>query len=428
MKLASALLILAAALPAQPPNIVLIISDDHAWSDYAFMGHPHIRTPHLDKLASESLLFTRGYVPSSLCRPSLASIMTGLYPHQHGITSNDPDGSARDAANRARMVEVFQKSKTLVGQLNASGYLSLQTGKWWEGNCTCSGFTSCMTHGDVARGGRHGDEGLAIGRQTMQPIYDFIDNAKGKPFFLWYAPMMPHTPHNPPERLLTNYSEHPPPIAKYYAMIEWFDETVGQLLDLLDKKKLASNTVILYLADNGWVQPPDPQPLFNTRAKLSPYDAGLRTPVMLRWPGKVKPRRDETTLVSSIDLAPTVFAATGVKPATQLPGINLRDEPRLTARKQIFGAIFAHTAVDIHNPVKNLKYRWIIQDQYKLILPYSPNAKLAIWDNQPQTDWFTEPQLFDILKDPRESANLATSHKDVLQRLALQLDQWWKTP
>src|SRR6478609_2507825 len=78
------------AAPKSPPNIVLIISDDHHWRDYSFMGHEHIRTPNLDRLANESLLFTHGYVPSSLCCPSLASIITGLYPHQHLVTSNDP--------------------------------------------------------------------------------------------------------------------------------------------------------------------------------------------------------------------------------------------------------------------------------------------------------------------------------------------------
>src|SRR5215510_13465009 len=80
----------AAADPAPPPNIVMIISDDHAWTDYGFMGHPHIKTPNLDKLASQSLTFRRGYVTSSLCCPSLASLLTGMYPHRHRITSNDP--------------------------------------------------------------------------------------------------------------------------------------------------------------------------------------------------------------------------------------------------------------------------------------------------------------------------------------------------
>src|SRR5438309_12072051 len=80
----------AAGAPPEPPNIVLIVSDDQGWGDYSFMGHPHIRTPHLDKLAAQSLMFPRGYATSSLCCPSLASILTGLYPHQSKSTSNDP--------------------------------------------------------------------------------------------------------------------------------------------------------------------------------------------------------------------------------------------------------------------------------------------------------------------------------------------------
>jgi hypothetical protein len=85
-----AFLCLNAYAVAAPPNVVMIIGDDQAWTDYGFMGHPHIRTPHLDKLASQSLVFPRGYVPSSLCRASLATMITGLFPHQHLITSNDP--------------------------------------------------------------------------------------------------------------------------------------------------------------------------------------------------------------------------------------------------------------------------------------------------------------------------------------------------
>jgi uncharacterized sulfatase len=420
------LLALAWALCGAPPNVVLIISDDHGWTDYGFMGHAHVRTPNIDRLAGESMAFTRGYVPASLCRPSLASMMTGLYPHQHGITSNDPDGNPREAANRQRMVEVFNRSKTLAGILGAAGYTSLQTGKWWEGNCTCCGFTSCMTHGDVARGGRHGDDGLKIGRQTMQPVWDFLDASKGKPFFLWYAPMMPHTPHTPPARLLAKHSRHPEAIAKYYAMIEWFDETVGQLLEQLDKRGLSENTVIVYLADNGWVQPAEPQPLFATRAKLSPYDAGLRTPLMVRWPGKVKPRRDDRTLVSSIDIAPTVLRAAGLKAEVSMAGVDLRDEGRLKRRKAIFGSIFAHTAVDVARPERQLKYRWVIEDRYKLIVPYAPNAKLPVWDNRPETDWFTEAQLFDVSGDAGEKRNIAGEHPEVVKRLAGLLDGWWK--
>src|SRR4051812_35299781 len=87
------LLLAAAAVAADPPrapNVVLIVSDDHAWTDYGFMGHPHVRTPHLDRLAAQSLVYTRGYDTSSVCCPSLASMITGLYPHQNRIFSNDP--------------------------------------------------------------------------------------------------------------------------------------------------------------------------------------------------------------------------------------------------------------------------------------------------------------------------------------------------
>ena len=84
------------------PDIIFILSDDQAWNDYSFMGHPHIRTPEIDRLAHESQLFTRGYVPDSLCRPSLATIISGLYPHQHGIVGNDPPPSSKTAAGRMR--------------------------------------------------------------------------------------------------------------------------------------------------------------------------------------------------------------------------------------------------------------------------------------------------------------------------------------
>ena len=92
----SANLGLAADGAAKPrPNVVIILSDDQAWTDYGFAGHKQIQTPHLDRLAKERLLFTRGYVPSSLCRPSLMTLITGLYPHQHGITGNDLEAEGR---------------------------------------------------------------------------------------------------------------------------------------------------------------------------------------------------------------------------------------------------------------------------------------------------------------------------------------------
>lgn len=425
--LATAWLMPPAMSAASTPNIVLIISDDHGWTDYGFMGHRQVRTPHIDQLAREGLLYTRGYVPSSLCRPSLASIVTGLYPHQHGITANDPPGDSRDPDNRQRMVRIFEQSKTIAGLLAGKGYVSLQTGKWWEGQCTCGGFTECMSHGDVKRGGRHGDDGLKIGRQTMQPVLDFIDRAGDRPFFLWYAPMMPHTPHNPPERLLARYREAglPMAVAKYYAMIEWFDETVGQLLGHIEAKGLTSRTLVIYLADNGWVQTEEVRPLHATRAKMSPYDAGLRTPVIVRMPGQVAPARDETTPVSSIDIAPTILSVTGLRKVREMAGLNLMDRAATAKRNAAYGAVFSHTGVDTNRPVSNLKYRWVIQDRWKLIVPFEANRSLRLWEGQPETAWSVERELFDLRADPGERTSVLAARPEVARRLEGMLNRWW---
>src|SRR5688500_14941734 len=156
----------------------MIVSDDQAWTDFGFMGHPVIKTPHLDKLAAESAVFPNGYVPTSLCRASLASLLTGLYGTQHKICCNDfPMAKERSATHP------FIKSMPTVPRLLAdAGYASLQTGKFWEGHYSNAGFTHGMTEK-----GRHGDEGLDIGRYTMQPVFDFIvrNAVTMKPFIVW---------------------------------------------------------------------------------------------------------------------------------------------------------------------------------------------------------------------------------------------------
>lgn len=106
------------------PNIVLIISDDQGWTDYSFMGHPVIRTPQLDKLAGRSLLFERGCVASPLCRPSLASMVTGLYPFQHGIPGNDVDAYNQRTELDVPLREAFHKHPSLIKILTENGYLA----------------------------------------------------------------------------------------------------------------------------------------------------------------------------------------------------------------------------------------------------------------------------------------------------------------
>jgi arylsulfatase A-like enzyme len=417
---------MAAKNDTPAPNVVLIIADDMGWRDYGFMGHPHIRTPRLDRLAAQSLAFRRGYVTTSLCSPSLASILSGQYPHRHKITGNDPplppgenDRSAQRhaafLAQRQEMVKCFDVMPSLPRLLAPRGYLSFEAGKWWGGSHRRGGFTHGMTHGDPARGGRHGDDGLAIGRQGMQPVFDFIDLARTRkaPFFLWYAPMMPHSPHDPPDRLLTHYRDKAPTleVAKYWAMCEWFDETCGQLLDFLDARKLAENTIVFFLADNGWIQDPEAD-RYAPRSKQSPYEGGIRTPLLVRWPGKVVPRTCAVP-VSAIDIAPTVLKATGLARSDGMQGVNLLDEKAVIDRRAIFGELFTHNAVNIHDPVSSLRYRWVMVGNWKLIVPHRPNEPAGA------------VELFDLNRDPLETKNLAGTEPRQAERLQTWLDEWW---
>jgi len=433
----------AGAASARPrrPNVVLVISDDQHWRDYGFMGHEHLRTPNLDRLARESLVFPRGYVPSSLCCPSLASIITGRYPHEHRIVGNDPPdtpGSPRQSpqgreaflAGRERMNRDLDRWPTLPKLLAAAGYRSLQTGKWWQGDFSRGGFDEGMT-----KGTRHGDEGLAIGRGTMQPAYDFIGRCRtdGTPFLLWYAPMLPHDPHDPPAELVDHYSSKTDSVhvARYWGNVERFDRTVGDLLEHLDREDLARDTLVVYVTDNGWIQDPA-TPRFGPRSKLSPYDGGVRTPIMLRQPGTIVPR-SSTALASSLDILPTVLAACGVEPPAGLPGVNLLDDAATAARREVFGECFTHTLLDFDDPARSLLWRWVVTDRWKLIVPAAVPGRRTFptWqgrnvDDVSRLNWERgEPELFDVAADPAELTDVAAAHPDVVARLRQDLDTWW---
>lgn len=416
-----------------PPNIVLIISDDQAWTDYGFMGHEVIETPHLDRLAARSARFPRGYVPTALCRPSLATLVTGLYAHQHLISGNDPSpalappASPRYAELRERMIEHLDRWPTLPSLLAERGYWSHQSGKWWEGPYQRGGFTHGMTRGFPQPGGRHGDDGLAIGREGMEPIEQFIDQAvvARQPFFVWYAPFLPHTPHNPPERLLAKYQDRVQSahVARYYAMCEWFDETCGQLFELIERRGLTSRTLFVYVGDNGWIQDPN-SPDYAPRSKQSPYEGGVRQPILLSWKGVIPPQ-ERRELISSIDLAPTILHAAGAVVPDNLPGLNLlplvRDGQPLP-REVIFGEGFAHDVADLDVPEQSLLYRWAIEGRWKLLLTY--DGVLGRYAaSHPRTE--RRPQLFDLLDDPHETRNVASAHPDIVARLVDRIDQWW---
>lgn len=451
----------SASLPVTPPNIVLIIADDQAYSDFGFMGNGRVHTPNLDRLAARSARYVNGYVPSSVCSPSLATILTGLFPHQHGIHFNHPPpGNAtfnrmRTAEEyvrvRSRSFYLIRSAATLPRMLHdQAGYRCLQTGKFWEGHYSNAGFTHGMTIFEpvpnqpfggnrrlaggqlVAHG--NGDWGLKIGRETMQPIDEFVDENTDRPFFIWYAPFLPHRPHNAPEKyfdLYRNRADIPRHRVPYYASISWFDDTVGRLAHHIEHRGLATRTVFLFVADNGW-QPSrcdtgDGSFGPTRRSKRAPFEAGLRTPILIRWDGHVKPAT-HTQLASSIDIAPTLLAVAGLERVAvqkHLPGVNLlpsaRGEDQLDSQRAVFGEIYPGDASSLGDPSRDVAYRWIRQANLKLIVPHRHGER------KPWGDYLDRDALFDVAADPNEIVNLIDrlSYTARVQILRRRLDAWW---
>ena len=189
--------------------------------------------------------------------------------------------------------------------------------------------------------------------------------------------------------------------------MDWFDETCGQLFEHLDKQGLAE-TRSSRTSPRGWLQNEEKRGFI--RSKLSPYDAGLRTPIMIRWPGKVKPASSDE-LAMSLDLAPTILTAAGFKPPAEMPGINLLDAEAVRARKAIYGECFKHDMIDVNNPAKSLLWRWMIDGRWKLIVPAQADKNA---------------ELYDIVADPYEKTDVAAKNAEVVKELRGKLDSWWK--
>jgi len=442
------------------PNIVMIISDDQTYTDFGFMGNKDALTPNLDRLARQSTVYPNGYVPSSVCRPSLVTLLTGLYPHQHLVHFNHPPpgfSTLTKSADidkkqfdelRQRAAGLIQKVPSLPRELARRGYRSFQTGKYWEGHWRNAGFTDGMTisepsggkngdkvlaQGDVVAHG-NGDHGLAIGRETMKPIYDFINDCGDTPFFVWYAPFLPHTPHNAPRKYFELYKHRkgiPKHRVPYYASISQFDDTVGELIEAIQKRDLAANTVFVFVVDNGWE--PDANQFVKTRgewdhtkrSKRAPFDYGLRTPILIRWEGRTK-TASIPELVSSIDVVPTLLAAAGIDTSNfDMPGIDLlpsaTGEKTLPPDRAVYGGIYPGDATSLGNPSGDIAYRWVRQGKFKLIVPHSQNGK------PPWNQYLVEPALFDVVSDPVEVNNLADEgcYLETVVELQQLLDQWW---
>ncbi|MCA9174015.1 MAG: sulfatase-like hydrolase/transferase [Planctomycetales bacterium] len=453
--------VVAAESDAARPNIVLIISDDQAYTDFGFMGHPLVRTPELDRLASEAVLFRNGYVPSSVCRPSLVSILTGLYPHQHHIYFNHPPPGFRELTQLRSKAEFDRLRQLAAGRIRSLpslprllgelGYRSLQTGKYWEGHWRQAGFTEGMTIAEPSAGGGrlgdkqlpsgewvahgNGDHGLAIGRETMAPIERFLAAEDDRPFFLWYAPFLPHSPHDAPQRYERLYEHNETPIhqRKYFASISQFDDTVGKLMALLDRSGKRDNTVVVFVVDNGWVAAEkakaDGSFDHTRRSKRAPFDDGLRTPIFFWQPRRFAAQRRDN-LVSSVDLAPTLLRLAGYpveRLSAPLPGVDLvpqlRGEQSVNdpscANRSVFGEIYPGDATALGNPAGDIAYRWVRNGPWKLIAVHAQGGS-APWNG-----YLAGDAVYRVDRDPNERRNLIRDEPDRAARLRRELDDWW---
>jgi len=420
----------------------LILSDDHHWRDYSFTGeNAYVATPNIDQLAAEGVLIQRTYVPTSVCRPSILTFFTGLHAVTTGTTGNQPVATGSPATDRLAQ-EILRRNvayrATLPRILREYGYRSLQTGKWWEGDYERAGFDQGRTYDRHESLGR--SFARSVGRGGLGPIEAFVAQAAedGVPFFVSFAPQLPHVPHSPPRRFRERYNELVARgeltrnEANYYASVDWLDGAVGDLRELLRSTRdssgrpLEDDTLFVYAVDNGWAPLLSGQqpPLGAADAKRTPSEAGVRGPLILYWKGRVLDGRSieqklgDTRLASSVDVLPTLLALIGADSHRPVlaQGIDLSSE----VRNEVFGDTY-EVAIPVVNEGRFVyddremarTSRWLIEGRFKLILP--------------DGDHFGgEAHLYDVLADPSESEDLATQRPDRVARMTTRLTTWWE--
>jgi arylsulfatase A-like enzyme len=420
-------LISQAADTTTRPNVVLIITDDQGWGDFSFHGNPRLKTPHIDRLADESVELTQFYV-SPVCAPTRASLLTGRYNYRTGAIDT--------YLGRATMAP---DEMTLAEMLSAAGYRTGIFGKWHLGdNYPCrptdQGFQEALVH----RGGGIGQPADPPENHYLNPMLlhndrdekaqgycsdvftsaavQFIHQREADPFFVYLAFNCPHNPLEVPPGYENRYSgtDLGEGTAKVYAMIANIDDNVGRLLAALDELKRSDNTIVVFLTDNGPAHRGYNGVLRDRKGSV--HDGGIRTPCLLRWPGKFRPGTKNSQLAAHIDLVPTLLAACNVQipPAVTLDGLNLLDV--LTGKTQSLDD-------------RKLFFQWHRGDQpdrYRACAVRFDRFKLVQPDARPVAAGATLPwELFDMIADPGERENVVDKHPKVVAAMKGAYDSWF---
>jgi arylsulfatase A len=447
------------------PNFVVILADDLGWGDLPSNGHPHIRTPHLDRLAAGGIRFTSCYAASQVCSPSRVGLLTGRSPNRAGvyewIANVDEDPIA---AERSRhFVHLRKNEVTLPRLLKDAGYATAMVGKW---HCNARfnhpaqaqpgdlGFDHWLATQNNAQPSHENPtnfvrNGQALGRQegfscriVAQEAIDWLDarrtQSAEQPFFLYVAFHEPHEPVASPPELVERHLKHArnPDEAQYFANVENMDRAVGDLLAALDRMKLAENTLVLFTSDNG------PETLFRypgTRRsygsagplrgmKLWTTEGGPRVPGILRWPAKVKAGRVSDEPVSSLDLLPTFGALAGAKipEGLRLDGTDIRSlfEDRPVAREQPLFWVYFNALND---------QRVALRDGPWKLLAKLDGGKVPMLDNVTTANvarvreaQLTDFSLYRLTDDISESRELSREEPARLKELSAKMEQIYR--
>jgi len=424
---------------SENPNIIFILIDDLGWSDTGFMGSPVYETPNIDNLSKEGVVFSNAYAPAANCAPSRACIMSGKNTPRHGIytVGSSERGKSKDrklipTQNTVTLAENFI---TLAEALRKNGYVSASIGKWHIGeDPKIQGF-------DTNIGGSHaghpksyfspyknkylidGEDGEYLTDRLTSEATNFISNNKEKPFFLYLPYFTVHTPLQGKDALVKKYKSKINGDnrfnAKYGAMVENMDENIGKLLSALEEFKIAENTIVIFLSDNGGLASVSSQ--FPLRAgKGSYYEGGIRVPCIIRWPSKIEESIKTDTPVTGLDIFPTLMDVVNDKTDYDLDGVSLL--PLLTENKDLEErALFWHFPIYLQgvNPKKDEA-----RDSLFRTRPGSVIRK-GKWKLH---EYFEDSkiELYNLETDLREQNNLSIENPAKVKELYKELEDWRK--
>ena len=431
--LAALLLVTSQVFAANsPPNVVLILTDDQGYADLSCYGAPRIKTPRLDRLAAEGVRFTDWYSAANVCTPSRAALLTGCYPQRVGLGEVKPTGAARSGrvlyANAPYGLNPDEV--TIAEVLESQGYVTGMIGKWHLGDAkeflpTKQGFDSyfgipysndmqplVMIRGDAVIE-ENPPQATLTERYTDEAI-KFIAANREKPFFLYLAHNMPHTPIDVPEAWRGKSAG-----GLYGDVIEHLDHSIGRVLDALAEHKLDDNTLVIFTSDNGpwYLRGEHGGSAFPLRAgKGTTYEGGMRVPCIMRWTGKIPAGTVCREIATAMDVMPTVAKLCGGgAPSDRV--IDGKDISDLIFAKA--GATSPHEAFFYYsgnrlNAVRSGEWK------LKLQTTLAEEEEYTKLEN-PQT--LIPEKLFNLALDPGEQKSVLKDHPKITKRLSELADR-----